>query len=209
MVVHRDGNRMEPAVGADKTCHPTNSLGSMRLLSTSVGRSNTASFALPPACEQSGKAALTSFIGSKVWRCKSATCSAAKKTYKMTLKDQRQRDFWYAAPRAGRLLCMLLPFIDAWPLHRCLLLSIPNFSLGALLPQCGVASVRCCISPIVLLPQSHTLEMWGLVELKQTRNRIMHIPDPQCVYVKHDSAHYLTSHATPTQYQTTTRRLVY
>ena len=48
MVVHRDGNRMEPAVGAGKICHPTNTLGSMRLLSTSVGRSNTASFALPP-----------------------------------------------------------------------------------------------------------------------------------------------------------------
>ena len=45
--------------------------------------------------------------------------------------------------------------------------------------------------------------MWGLVELKKTRNRIMHIPDPQCVYVKHDSTHYLTLPATPTQYQTT------
>ena len=37
---------------------------------------------------------------------------------------------------------------------------------------------ECCV---------HTLEMWGLVKLKQTRNRTMHIPDPQCVYVKHDS----------------------
>ena len=36
--------------------------------------------------------------------------------------------------------------------------------------------------------------MWGLVELKQTRNRIMHIPDPQCLYVKHYSTHYLTLH---------------
>lgn len=46
------------------------------------------SFVCPaPACEQSGKAALTSFIGSNVWRCKSATCSAAKKSYKMTVAN--------------------------------------------------------------------------------------------------------------------------
>ena len=37
----------------------------------------------------------------------------------------------------------------------------------------------------------HTLEMWGLVELKKPRDRIMHILDPRCVYVKHYSTHYL------------------
>ena len=122
------------------------------------------SFVCPaPACEQSGKAALTSFIGSNVWRCKSATCSAAKKSYKMTVanandnlrviananfvEDQRQRDFWYAAP-VCYVCCSCL--LTLGPLHRCLLLSIPSCSLGALLPQCVVASVRCCLSPIVL-----------------------------------------------------------